>query len=79
MPIIARAIKKLRHDHRRAIENAKTRDTLRMLVKKARKSPTTKTLSAAFSALDKAAKHNVVHPNKASRLKSRLSRLLKKK
>lgn len=78
MPIIARAIKKLRHDHRRALDNAKTRDTLRVLVKKARKSPTTKTISAAFRALDKAAKHNVVHSNKASRLKSRLARLLRK-
>ena len=36
-------------------------------------------LSAAAASLDKAAKHRVVHPNKAARLKSRLAKNLKKR
>ena len=54
------------------------RRTLRQLIKKTRTTPTAKTLSAVFGALDKAAKHHVIHKNRAARLKSRLSRLLKK-
>jgi ribosomal protein S20 len=40
--------------------------------------PGKKTLSAAFKALDKSAKGHIIHKNKAARLKSRLSKLLKK-
>jgi ribosomal protein S20 len=47
-------------------------------VKAARKAPSKKTITAAFSTLDKAAKKNTIHKNKAARLKSRLSKLLKK-
>ncbi|MBI3955662.1 30S ribosomal protein S20, partial [Candidatus Gottesmanbacteria bacterium] len=43
------------------------------------KKPTAKALASAFTQLDKAAKTNVIHKNKASRLKSRLSKLLQKK
>ncbi len=78
MPITKRAIKKLRHDRVRAGESDKVRATLRRLVKTARTSPTSKSLASAFGALDKAAKHHIIHKNKAARLKSRLSKLLKK-
>lgn len=43
-----------------------------------RKKPTVKTLESLFSALDKAVKGRVIHKNKAARLKSRLSKLMKK-
>ncbi len=43
------------------------------LVKKAKTSPTEKNLAAAFSSIDKAAKHHVIHANKAARLKSSLT------
>lgn len=79
MPIIKQAKKKLRHDRKKAVATATMRRTLRTLIKKTRTTPTAKTLSAVFGALDKAAKHHIIHKNKASRLKSRLSRLLKKK
>lgn len=78
MPITARAIKKLRHDKDRQSANEKTRRALHKLVHSLRKSPTSKALSKVFQSLDKAAKTNVIHANKASRLKSRLSKLLKK-
>jgi len=44
------------------------------LIKKVRSSKTTENLQAVFSALDKAAKVNLIHKNKANRLKSRLSK-----
>lgn len=78
MPIIAQAAKKLRHDRKRSITTAAVRKTVREAVKAVRVKPTQKSLASAFTVLDKAAKRNIIHPNKAARLKSRLSRLLKK-
>ena len=54
------------------------RENLRDFVKSFRKSPTKKSLDKVFQTLDKAAKRNIIHKNKAARLKSRLSGLLKK-
>ena len=79
MPIIKRAIKKLRHDRKRERTNAKVRWNVRSVVKTMRKNPSKKALTLAFKTLDKAAKTNVIHRNKAARLKSRLTRLLQKK
>lgn len=78
MPITKQAIKKLRHDREVTIKNAKHRLALKGLVKKARKTPTEKSVSLVFSALDKAAKRNIIHKNTASRTKARISKLLKK-
>jgi small subunit ribosomal protein S20 len=79
MPIIKRAAKKLRHDRKRTVETMAARETLRNIIKKFRIAPTKKSLDHTFQALDKAAKRHIIHTNKASRLKSRLSRLLAKK
>jgi small subunit ribosomal protein S20 len=78
MPITKQASKKLRHDRKITKHTMKIRKTVYGVVKEARKAPTKKTLSQAFSTLDKAAKKSVIHKNKAARLKSRLSKLLKK-
>ena len=78
MPLLARAIKKLRHDRKRTVANRKAADALARIVKSFRKSPTKKALIAVFKALDKAAKTKRIHANRAARLKSRLSKLLKK-
>jgi ribosomal protein S20 len=51
-------------------------NNVKKLVKQVRRTPNAKNLTAAFSALDKAAKVKVMHPNRAARLKSRLSKLL---
>jgi small subunit ribosomal protein S20 len=77
MPIIKRAIKKLRHDRKRAIVTAKKRENVRSLVKAMRKSPSKKALAGVYQALDKAAKNHLIHANKAARLKSRLAKLTK--
>lgn len=73
MPIIQSAIKKVRKDKLRTARNKKRALALKTLIKKARTTQSTKNLQAAFSALDKAAKVHLIHKNKASRLKSRLS------
>ncbi len=76
MPIIKSAIKKVRKDKTRTARNKKRENALKQAVKKARVTKTPKTLQAAFSALDKAAKVHLIHPNKSARLKSRLSKLI---
>lgn len=74
MPLIKSAIKKLRKDRVRTARNKKRELILKTLIKKARVQKTAKSLQDVFSALDKAAKVHLIHPNKASRLKSRLSK-----
>lgn len=78
MPITKRAIKKLRHDRVVAVANDGVRETVKNLVKAMRKHPSAKALTNVYRVLDKAAKHHIIHPNKASRLKLRLAKLLKK-
>lgn len=79
MPITKQAIKKLRRDRDRRAHNHKLRDEVRDGVKAMRRKPTAKALILAFKQLDKAEKTHVIHKNKASRLKSRLAKLLAKK
>lgn len=79
MPIIAQASKKLRHDRRRTKQTMAARESLRNIIKGFRKSPTKKTLTGVFRALDKSAKRHIIHKNKAARLKSRLSKAMAKK
>lgn len=76
MPIIRSAIKKLRKDKVRTLRNKVKKENLKSLIKKARVQRTPETLQAVFSALDKAAKTNLIHKNKSARLKSRLSKLV---
>ncbi|MBU1000426.1 30S ribosomal protein S20 [Patescibacteria group bacterium] len=76
MPIIKSAIKKVRKDKTRTIRNKKRKIALKALIKQARTNKTAKDLQSAFSALDKAAKVHLIHPNKSARLKSRLSKLV---
>lgn len=78
MPIIKSAIKKLRKDRVRTARNKKKRDNLKALIKKVRVNQTPENLQAVFSALDKAAKTHLIHKNKASRLKSRLSKTVER-
>lgn len=74
MPLIKSAIKKMRKDKLRTARNRKREDSLKILIKKVRRDKSPENLVAVFSALDKAAKVNLIHPNKADRLKSRLSK-----
>lgn len=76
MPIIRSAIKKVRKDKLRTARNKKREDALKTLIKKVRTTKSAKDIQAVFSALDKAAKVKLIHPNKSARLKSRLSKLI---
>lgn len=76
MPIIRSAIKKVRKDKVREARNKKRELSVKASIKKVRISKKASDLTAAFSALDKAVKVNLIHRNKASRLKSRLSKLV---
>lgn len=77
MPVTKSANKALRRDHRRAKINRRQRLTYKDALKKARLESTGKNLKKAFSQLDLAGKKMIIHPNKAARLKSRLSQLAK--
>jgi small subunit ribosomal protein S20 len=79
MPIIKSAIKKVRKDKLRTARNKKRELNLKSLIKKVRSSKSTKDLQVVYSALDKAAKVKLIHPNKAARLKSRLTKTTTKK
>lgn len=77
MPVIKSAIKKLRQDKKREKQNDELRDALKASIRTAKKSKTGKTVAKAVSTVDKAAKNNIIHNNKASRLKASLSKLAK--
>ena len=78
MPVIKSAQKKMRKDVKRTARNAQKKTEIKGLIKNTRRDPSKEGLSNVFSALDKAVKTNLIHANKAARLKSRLSHLAAK-
>lgn len=78
MPIIKSAKKKLRADKKREYFNKKFANILNLSIKKAKKIQSEKNIRDAISVVDKSAKKNIIHKNKAARLKSKLSKLLTK-
>lgn len=82
MPIIKSAIKKVRKDKKRTKVNDLYTKAYQMTLKKIKKGggDAKKLISLFYSQVDKAVKHHVIHKNKATRLKSRISKkILKKK
>ena len=78
MPVIKSAKKKLRVDRKREKANRKLKKMLDLALKKAEKSVSMEAINSAISIVDKSAKKNIIHKNKAARIKSRLSKLLAK-
>ena len=78
MPVTKSAKKKLRKDRKRQIQNQKIETTLEKFIRDTKKSPSVKKVQEAFSLIDKASKKNIIHKNKAGRLKSSLSKLIKR-
>jgi len=78
MPITSSAKKKMKRDVRKRVLNSTQKAVLKKAIKTARHSPSSDTIKVAQKNLDKAAKNNLIHKNKAARLKSRLVKLLKK-
>jgi small subunit ribosomal protein S20 len=84
MPNTPSAKKRMRQDADRRIRNRSTKSVLRTQVRKIREAIAAKELDKCqdefktlVKKLDKAASHNVIHPNRAARTKSRLSAAIK--
>lgn len=75
MPVTKTAKRALRVSKRRAKINSAVRSQLEIAVRLAKKSKKEEDLRKAASLADRAAKKGVIHKNRASRIKSTLSRL----
>lgn len=77
MPVTKTATKALRKSKARAEFNRPVRSRVKTNLDVAEKNRTVEAVSSAFSAIDRAVKHHLIHRNKAARLKSRAAKLLK--
>ncbi len=78
MPLIKSAKKALRQSHKKYLRNTSKkryfrdlRKTFKESVDAKDKKQTTENLKQIYKTLDKSAKRNIIHKNKANRLKSR--------
>ncbi len=85
MPNIKSAAKAMRSSARKRVYNLRTKDKFKSAIKTVKEALNSKSadealkaLTAAYAALDKAAKKNVIHKNTASRKKSRLAKAINK-
>jgi small subunit ribosomal protein S20 len=76
MPLTKSAIKALKQDRARAVVNRHLRRRMKTTIDRYTKEPKVETLNTVYQTLDRAAKKNIIHSNKAARLKSRLSQKL---
>ena len=83
MPNTASAKKRIRQDNVRTLRNKERRSRMRSTARSVReaveagdKAAAQAALVDAYKAIDKAAKHNVIHANAAGNKKSNLSRLV---
>ncbi|MBU0576168.1 30S ribosomal protein S20 [Patescibacteria group bacterium] len=77
MPLLPHAKKALRASLRKANYNRQVKSTAVTAMKKMRLESTQDNLNTAQTAIDRAVKKNIFHANKAARLKSQLTKLLK--
>ncbi len=76
MPVTKTAKRALRSSKRKEVVNQQIRANLEVAIRIAKKRKGAKNISTAISLTDRAAKRNVIHKNKAARIKSSLSKLL---
>lgn len=77
MPVTKSAKKKLKQDVKRHQFNKIFREKVLKSIKDFRKKPSEVKLKDTYSLIDRAWKKNVFHKNKAARIKSALSKLVK--
>ena len=77
MPIINSAKKKLKQDKKREKTNKILRTSFKSAVKDAQKHKSSEKIIKAVKLVDKAVKKGLIHKNKAARVKSGLSKLVK--
>ena len=78
MPVTTTAKRALRGSKNKESVNKLIRGKLEIAIRLAQKVKSAEKVLAAVSLADRAAKKNVIHKNKASRIKSQLSKLLVK-
>lgn len=76
MPILKNAKKALRSAKRKAVVNSRVKSQMKTAMDAVKAQASKEGVSAAFSRIDRAVKHNLIHKNKAARLKSQLSKLV---
>ena len=74
------ALKRIRSNFKRRLRNKvqhkTTRNAIRRLKESSTKKEANKQFAGVISMVDKLAKKNIIHPNKAANLKSKLSRFV---
>lgn len=75
MPVTKTAKRALKASRRKEIVNKLITSKLEMAIRQAKNKKSQKSIQAAISLVDKAAKKNLIHKNKAARTKSQLSKL----
>ncbi len=78
MPITSSATKKMRRDTRKRALNLEKKVVLKKAIKTARENPTTENVKIAQKAIDKSVKNNTLPKNRAARIKSALSKKVKR-
>lgn len=76
MPILKNAIKALKSQKKKNLFNNLVRAKMRGELKKFVTKPIGDDLSKVYSIIDKAAKKNIIHKNKAARIKSKMQKLV---
>jgi len=77
MPVIKSAKKKLKQDKKREKTNKLLKTSFKNAIKEAQRSKTAAKILNAVKLVDKVAKKRIIHKNKAARIKSSLSKLIK--
>lgn len=75
MPVTKSAKRALRGSNKKNLVNRVVSAGLEVAIRQAKKLKTKDSIRKAVSFTDRAAKKNVIHKNKASRIKSQLSRI----
>ena len=77
MPVTKTAKRALRSSNRKALVNKVIISRLEVAIRQAKKIKTANAVKIAISFADRAAKKKLIHTNKAARIKSSLSKLIK--
>jgi len=75
MPILKNAQKALRVSKRKTIVNRDIKSKMKTALDRVKKTPNKVNAALAASAIDRAVKKNLLHKNKAARLKSSIAKL----
>ena len=78
MPLLKHAKKALRASARKTEFNKQVKSRIKTEISRMTSEPDSTQLGKAFSAIDKAMKRNLLHRNKAARMKAQLSKLIAK-